>query len=903
MFHRLSARAALGCRVCIVSSICMASSSPRTLAKAPAPAPLPPVRQVRPAPSSSSEFVSRGPADTWATPVLSSVDGAATSSTISPLAEEPGRPLAGLWPGRPGTSPTRANGTRHPRARSFHGELPNMGARRPTTSAGAGLNTHPMDVQTSSRRPMTTGGGGLSSIAVNPLGVMGPLGQRGVGEAWGFGTDPSGSTQGFDGEPHARATGASSNGNGHSAVEGEGPTDLHEQLHEIQKQLHHTQAALVSKYRGRGNRFVGGAQFRVASKVCAECEGARRNLKRAKAEEESLRQEVSTLHKRLAEAEAAVSQMGSSLNDARQQLAQREKELEEAGRRGGGGGLGDATGDAAAVAASAAEAANAREAALDESLREAREQIDDLRRQLSEAHAHRAAEEARLERQSGRASVAQEKAQAEAQAEVERLRAAVARLEAAVEDGLGRERELGHRLELEEGASREARAGLRRAETQREGAERAHAEAASQAAARLRRIGELEAEAAARAARCARAEEALTRSDAEGVAMRLAHEAELAAMRASLVQAEATQRAVNDLERQRDVAQAAAERGMRERAEAALADAQAACEASRGEADRLRRDASTLAAELARADETIEALERAAAEQQQQQAAGWKQLVQAREASGQALAIKEAAARQQLKQATEALHRAEAEAALATAKAEAEVAEELEALRRRLAAAEEAKAQTERESAAEIARLIKIIEQLEKASKVDAALQAQERDESNANRAAAEEARRAAEEAARRHCAERSALEAKLADADADADRARQQLQQLQQLQAAEKEAKETKKEAERQAENAADKVLDALQSSVRLCVVAPTVNVSFGGQTLTYKAPLPKDKIKQTLETQVLPGFTKSFVQEGETASPEAGVSMDDWLKGVTVNMQGSIEKHLQKVFREASV
>ena len=89
------------------------------------------------------------------------------------------------------------------------------------------------------------------------------------------------------------------------------------------------QAALVSKYRGRGNRFVGGAQFRVASKVCAECEGARRNLKRAKAEEESLRQEVSTLHKRLAEAEAAVSQMGSSLNDARQQLAQRE------GARGG----------------------------------------------------------------------------------------------------------------------------------------------------------------------------------------------------------------------------------------------------------------------------------------------------------------------------------------------------------------------------------------------------------------------------------------------------------------------------------------------------------------------------------------------------------------------------------------
>ena len=94
---------------------------------------------------------------------------------------------------------------------------------------------------------------------------------------------------------------------------------------------------------------------------------------------------------------------------------------------------------------------------------------------------------------------------------------------------------------------------------------------------------------------------------------------------------------------------------------------------------------------------------------------------------------------------------------------------------------------------------------------------------------------------------------------------------------------------------------MEALQSSVRLCVVAPTVNVSFGGQTLSYKAPLPKDKIRQTLELNVLPNFTRSFVQEGESASPEEGVSMDDWLKGVTVSMQGSIEKHLQKVFRES--
>ena len=61
------------------------------------------------------------------------------------------------------------------------------------------------------------------------------------------------------------------------------------------------------------------------------------------------------------------------------------------------------------------------------------------------------------------------------------------------------------------------------------------------------------------------------------------------------------------------------------------------------------------------------------------------------------------------------------------------------------------------------------------------------------------------------------------------------------------------------------------------------------------HTPPLPL-----ALPLQVLPTFTRSFVQETETSSPEEGATMDDWLKGVTVNMQGSIEKHLQKVFRE---
>ena len=85
----------------------------------------------------------------------------------------------------------------------------------------------------------------------------------------------------------------------------------------------------------------------------------------------------------------------------------------------------------------------------------------------------------------------------------------------------------------------------------------------------------------------------------------------------------------------------------------------------------------------------------------------------------------------------------------------------------------------------------------------------------------------------------------------------------------------------------------------MRLCVVAPTVNVTFGDQVLSYKAPLPKERIRNSLELQVLPNFAKSFIQEREGVAPDGG-SMDEWLKEMTVTMQGSIEKHLSRVFRE---
>ena len=64
-------------------------------------------------------------------------------------------------------------------------------------------------------------------------------------------------------------------------------------------------------------------------------------------------------------------------------------------------------------------------------------------------------------------------------------------------------------------------------------------------------------------------------------------------------------------------------------------------------------------------------------------------------------------------------------------------------------------------------------------------------------------------------------------------------------------------------------------------------------------KAPLPREKIKGVLETQILPRFTSCFAQLAEGVAPN-GHSMESWLQDLTAEMQASIEKHLSKVFKE---
>lgn len=104
-------------------------------------------------------------------------------------------------------------------------------------------------------------------------------------------------------------------------------------------------------------------------------------------------------------------------------------------------------------------------------------------------------------------------------------------------------------------------------------------------------------------------------------------------------------------------------------------------------------------------------------------------------------------------------------------------------------------------------------------------------------------------------------------------------------------------KDLERAKQEALEKTM---QSMVRLCVVAPTVNVSFGSEALTCKAGLPGERIHEIIETQILPGFIQLFLQPKEGIGPD-GTQLSKWVERLMGDMQGSIEKHLSGVFRAA--
>ncbi|CAN0480064.1 unnamed protein product, partial [Hapterophycus canaliculatus] len=53
-----------------------------------------------------------------------------------------------------------------------------------------------------------------------------------------------------------------------------------------------------------------------------------------------------------------------------------------------------------------------------------------------------------------------------------------------------------------------------------------------------------------------------------------------------------------------------------------------------------------------------------------------------------------------------------------------------------------------------------------------------------------------------------------------------------------------------------------ALNSCVRLCVVAPTVNINLDDRSRSFCSGLPEEKIRTFVEESVLPRFTRILLQ-----------------------------------------
>lgn len=107
-----------------------------------------------------------------------------------------------------------------------------------------------------------------------------------------------------------------------------------------------------------------------------------------------------------------------------------------------------------------------------------------------------------------------------------------------------------------------------------------------------------------------------------------------------------------------------------------------------------------------------------------------------------------------------------------------------------------------------------------------------------------------------------------------------------------------------------------ALERSLRLCVVAPTVNVHLrGGSTkralglatsassdaessVECKAVAPRQRIKEVVESEILPFFSSIFAQRDDDESPEPGVDLDAWLPRLLDDMKQQITSRLECVY-----
>lgn len=72
-------------------------------------------------------------------------------------------------------------------------------------------------------------------------------------------------------------------------------------------------------------------------------------------------------------------------------------------------------------------------------------------------------------------------------------------------------------------------------------------------------------------------------------------------------------------------------------------------------------------------------------------------------------------------------------------------------------------------------------------------------------------------------------------------------------------------------------------QGLLRLCVVAPRVTIAFEMKNINVAAVLPSGEIRAMLERELLPKYTKVFLQKEENRGPE-NEEMEKWLQVLTL-------------------
>jgi hypothetical protein len=102
----------------------------------------------------------------------------------------------------------------------------------------------------------------------------------------------------------------------------------------------------------------------------------------------------------------------------------------------------------------------------------------------------------------------------------------------------------------------------------------------------------------------------------------------------------------------------------------------------------------------------------------------------------------------------------------------------------------------------------------------------------------------------------------------------------------------------------------DAMQSLVRLCVVAPTVNIHLANQPLNATPPpgvvvpspeSPAPEIRRLVEDDILASYTNIFLQKEEGGAPEQiGGKLEKWLETLLAEMQQTIQQKLKAFFKE---